>query len=35
LLQIVHEFDSCYFRGGGIHPNITDYTAFAQKEVES
>ena len=33
-LQIVHEFDSCCFRGGGLHPNITAYNKFAQGHVK-
>lgn len=33
-LQIVHEFDSCCFRGGGLHPNITAYNKFAQSHVK-
>ena len=32
-LQIVHEFDSCCFRGGGLHPNITAFNKFAQSHV--
>ena len=33
-LQIVHEFDSCCFRGGGLHPNITEFNKFAQSHVK-
>ena len=33
-LQIVHEFDSCCFRGGGLHANITRYNRYAQGQVK-
>ena len=32
-LQLVHEFDSCCFRGGGLHPNITRFNKYAQARL--
>ena len=32
-LQILHEFDSCCFRAGGLHTNITRYNTWAQGQV--
>ena len=32
-LQILHEWDSCCFRGAGLHSNITNYNQFVQTKV--
>ena len=33
-LQLVHEFDSCCFRGGGLHEQIKKYNTYAQGQVK-
>jgi hypothetical protein len=32
-VQILHEYDSCCFRGAGLHDEIKDYNAYVQKQI--